>query len=258
MTLRGQLRSRPSSPSTHQPKRACILRLQLLAGGSSGAGFLMHFVARHHHLSSCIANNFFNALQTLPHTKLDGPSLVNSSAPDFLASNTSKENETLCSNLMPVIPSRRSVCAQQASRAKLGAERGATPNLISPSRMASCFYQLCTSICSQQHVTAKDCTYIVYTAVRRYEKEATPLHAATSMARIPDAASMQDNQNAGSQFGNSRACTTLNDSARSRAIIKTEVVQVQMASTAEQDKSRDRTIAAPSYLQGGTTYMTFV
>jgi hypothetical protein len=40
MTLRGQLRSRPSSPSTHQPKRACILRLQLLAGAQAAPAFL--------------------------------------------------------------------------------------------------------------------------------------------------------------------------------------------------------------------------
>jgi hypothetical protein len=128
-----------------------------LSWGSSGAGLPMHpLIARHHHhSSSCIANIFLTVLQRLPHTTLNKPSLVNSSAPDLLASNASKGNETLCSNLMPVIPSRWSVCAQQASRAKQGAERGATPNLIPPSSMASCFHQLCTSSCSREDVTRK-------------------------------------------------------------------------------------------------------
>jgi len=43
------------------------------------------------------ANSFFSSL------------MASTSTPDFLASNASKGNETLWLNLMPVIPSRRSV-----------------------------------------------------------------------------------------------------------------------------------------------------
>jgi hypothetical protein len=60
------------------------------------------------------------------------------SAPDFLACNASKGNETLCSNLMPVIPSRRSVCPQQAHALKWHrTRRDASPVLHVPSQLAA-------------------------------------------------------------------------------------------------------------------------
>jgi hypothetical protein len=158
MTLRGQLRSRPSSPSTHQPKRACILRLQLLAGAQAAPAFLcitspdiiiIYHRALHEQLFHCTRN----WLGLLSWTR----------APRIFSRVTRARETTLCSNLMPVIPSRRSVCAEQASRAKLGAERGVTPILISCSGMASCFYRVRTSVCSRRHVTAKGCTHTLST-----------------------------------------------------------------------------------------------
>jgi hypothetical protein len=128
--------------------------------GSSGAGIPMHYIARHHHhSSSCITRTTFS-LPCRGYRTRNWPGLLSwTRAPRIFSRVTRARETTLCSNLMPVIPSRRSVCAEQASCANLGAERGVTPILISCSGMASCFNRARTSVCPRRHVTAKSCTH---------------------------------------------------------------------------------------------------
>jgi hypothetical protein len=111
LALRGRLRRRPKVVHPPAVERACILRVLV---GAQAAPVLACTLARRA-LSSIIVR--CSKSVPLPrHVAAPAAGVSrcanlgdSTSAPDSVASNTSRGNETLCSNLMPVIPSRRSV-----------------------------------------------------------------------------------------------------------------------------------------------------